>query len=138
MSADTSPTKDEQFQPLRDAMRLATRPGHWDLYTSNSYRRIGIKGACREIVYAYNAPDGHPDISGHDDLAYAVEAANAAPKLLEELVRYENGRQILVQMIEDLKKKLAAAEQLAVRQANELRRLAKSKSQQKRYEAQQS
>jgi Mg2+ and Co2+ transporter CorA len=40
--------------------------------------------------------------------------------------------------LERLRDELKKAQQLAVRQANELRRLATSKSQQKRYEAQQS
>lgn len=43
--------------------------------------------------------------------------------LQEDNARYESGRVVLTGKIDDLKKKLLAAEQLAARQGNEIRRL---------------
>jgi len=74
---------------LRELLSRATK-GQIEVYTSNSYRRIGIKDDYREIIYPVrSASDGHPDLSGPNleaDLAkieYLWNNAEALATLIE-------------------------------------------------------
>lgn len=71
---------------LRNAMKNA-EPGPYDLYTSNSFRRVGLANKYKEIVYATTQRDGHPDIMGEVHLHAMVMAFNAVPALLAEIGR---------------------------------------------------
>lgn len=48
-----------------------------EVYTSNSYRRVGLKGPYTPICYAYKQrADGHLDIAGTETLEAMVAAYN--------------------------------------------------------------
>lgn len=87
--------RDRRIARVVRAMVRAT-PGEWEIYSSNSWRRIGIKGDYRELIYPVrSAGDGHPDLGGPNlghDLEYLMALQNlvaAHPQnilLLEKLM----------------------------------------------------
>lgn len=72
---------------LRKLIEEAT-PGEIEIYTSNSYRRIGLRRNYKEIIYPVrSAGDGHPDLGGPNlaaDLALIEHLWNRA-RLFAEL-----------------------------------------------------
>lgn len=73
---------------LKELEAKAT-PGEWEIYGSNSWRRIGLKSEYKEILWPCIAGhDGHPDLSGRNrdnDLALLLALRNALPEILEAL-----------------------------------------------------
>lgn len=61
-------------------------PGPWQVYTSNSFRRIGLRGTHSELISPTTAKsDGHPDLTGRNvdaDLDLLVALRNAFPLLV--------------------------------------------------------
>lgn len=53
-----------------------------EVYDSNSWRRVGLKGEYRTLMQPVVASDGHPDIAGGDILRALVAAFNAMPSAL--------------------------------------------------------
>jgi hypothetical protein len=62
---------------LRKAREIVAKatPGFWQLYTSNSFRRFGVRGDYRTVVEPITQrPDGHPDLHfrNPDDAAHII------------------------------------------------------------------
>jgi len=75
LADETGTGLDAEFHAALDACGIKEP---LEVYTSNSYRRVGIKGQYRELIYAYNQKsDGHPDIHGTKLLEAMVAAFNA-------------------------------------------------------------
>lgn len=72
-----------------EALWNRSTPGRWAVYSSNSWRRIGMEGPFKEIIYPVrHAGDGHPDLSGPNvdaDLALLTALHNAVPEILKAL-----------------------------------------------------
>jgi hypothetical protein len=72
-----------------EALWNRSTPGRWTVYSSNSWRRIGMEGPFKEIIYPVrHAGDGHPDLSGPNvdaDLALLMALRNAVPEILKAL-----------------------------------------------------
>lgn len=60
----------------REAMARVSNPEALEVYDSNSFRRVGLAREYKELVYACNQSDGHPDIAGTDLLRAMVAAYN--------------------------------------------------------------
>lgn len=74
-AVETKSPLDEEFF---DALDRAGVREPLEVYDSNSYRRVGIKGQYRELVYAVQQrSDGHLDIHGTPLLRAMVAAFNA-------------------------------------------------------------
>lgn len=61
----------KQRQKLRDVAERAatTRPGPWELQTSNSFRRIWTRRGDGDVLCATTQrSDGHPDLLAHPDV----------------------------------------------------------------------
>lgn len=67
--------------------------GPWEIYTSNSYRRVGLAGTYKAVVYPVVHKDGQPDIAGFENLRAMVESFNAAPRLIAEVERLQRALQ---------------------------------------------
>ena len=68
-----------------EALEKKATPGKWMVYDSNSWRRIGIDGEYREILWPDKAHDGHPEMGGinrDNDLTVLTAARNALPELI--------------------------------------------------------
>lgn len=64
-------------------------PGPWELYTSNSWRRIGLKYDYQTIIEPVKLHDGHPDLAAKnpEDVNGLVSLRNALPSIIEALRR---------------------------------------------------
>lgn len=79
-------TLNERISELRRLEEEATK-GVWMLYTSCSWRRIGLAFDYKEIIYPVkSASDGHPDLSGPNlqhDLELVTALRNSILPLLD-------------------------------------------------------
>lgn len=75
---------------LRKLAEEATQ-GEWQVYDSNSWRRIGLKGGYRIIIEPITQRDGHPDLHARrEDLDYAAAASpSAVLALLDEVEEFQ-------------------------------------------------
>lgn len=68
-----------------DELEARATPGQWKLYTSNSWRRIGVALTYHEILWPTTHQwDRHPDLAGpnvDNDLALLIALRNAWPQL---------------------------------------------------------
>jgi len=58
-----------------EQLRKAAAQGEWEVYTSNSFSRVGVKGRYHEV-------------QGQSDSKYIAAAHNALPDLIAELRAY--------------------------------------------------
>jgi len=64
-----------QFEQMLEDTLVPNEP--LEVYTSNSYRRVGLKSMYREVMGPVNDRDGHPNISNYAVLDTLVCAFNA-------------------------------------------------------------
>jgi hypothetical protein len=63
-----------------------TTPLPWEWWTSNSFKRLSSGGKDGNVLYAYRAGDGFPDVCIKPaDMEYLVHACNNYPKLVDAL-----------------------------------------------------
>lgn len=80
------PVPEQWLKVFAESLRLHGVPAeHLEVYDSNSWRRVGLAGTYKEVMYPCAAPDGHPDICGEGVLRVLVDAFNA---MLEIQRRY--------------------------------------------------
>jgi hypothetical protein len=80
----------EQLAAYQDAIRQHDVPaGDLEVYDSNSWRRVGLKGKYKAVMAPCVASDGHPDIIGDNVLRALVAAYNAMPVALQAIERLE-------------------------------------------------
>lgn len=80
-------------------------PAPWELWTSNSFRRItGPDGKDGGVLSAYRQrSDGHPDLSMPEDQLFAlVRLRNALPGLLARIRELEEGVKLAEMVADDL------------------------------------
>jgi hypothetical protein len=79
-------TNDELLRRLERIEKDFT-PGAWELYTSNSWRRIGLKFDYRTIIEPVKLNDGHPDLTAKnpEDVKGLIALRNALPEIIAAL-----------------------------------------------------
>ncbi len=82
--------------PELKAIAEAATPGPWELWTSNSWRRIGAINGNPVIEPTVQHPDNHPDlIISEADWAFIEAARTAIPALLDRLERIRELSQVI-------------------------------------------
>jgi hypothetical protein len=65
-------------QPLRDALKAGPTGGKWQVWTSNSFRRIKTDAGASVVEPITQRHDGHPDLHATPETLAYIAAANPA------------------------------------------------------------
>lgn len=112
----TDPITTVEIEELR-RLEAAAPPGEWELWDSNSWRRIGIRGGGRTAIEpTIHLKDGMSDLHAKPEtLRLAVAARNALPRLLDEIERLRAERDDLNGYVANLNKMLPGEGATAVK-----------------------
>jgi hypothetical protein len=114
----------EAIAAYRDAMRQHDVPaGELEVYDSNSWRRVGMKGQFQTVMQPYVAKDGHPDIVGTNVLRALVAAFNAMPSALAEIETLEKSESEINDLYIEKRQLSIALAATVTEQAAEITRL---------------
>lgn len=113
-------TKDER-QKLREAATRAARacfenqhrpppsgpavdPGPWELQTSNSFRRIGMRGDGDVLCATKHMSDGHPDLLAPSGVLDYIVAAQ--PRVVLDLLDYIDAIEPRLERLDEIEPQL--------------------------------
>lgn len=133
---------------VREALPKGSESVEWEWWTSNSFRRLSVRGSTVDggVMYAYVAHDGQPDISiRQSDMALIaacspanmtailahVEAQEAEIERLHAAVRHEADCaeayraqiEMMIHERDELRKQIDECSQMLARQAATIREL---------------
>ena len=93
----TNPLPPSALAEVEAALAEMTEPGRWMLWTSCSWRRIGLDDQSTSVIEPTKHPhDGHPDLSARrEDLDGLIAIVNHAPALLHAARENERLRTII-------------------------------------------